>query len=420
LAIVTTSVLALPAAAPLWLGVVGRANANVSLAADGRFVTAVWSGSTREGADIYAAVSRDAGITFSLPVRVNSAPGGARVNGEQPPRVSLVARTSGDPTIVVVWTAKGSTGTALMTARSLDGGRSFGRDGIVRGTDAAGNRGWEAIATDKNGRVSAVWLDHRDTAPSGSSGGMAQHAEHHTSASAQIDRVAQAQLSKLYFGILGGSTPPRAVTGGVCYCCKTSLAAGPDGALYAAWRHVYPGNVRDIAFTVSRDGGQTFAAPVRVSEDKWAIDGCPENGPSLAVDAERRVHVVWPTLVPGARGGADTLGMFHAMSHDGRQFTLRQTVPTEGVPRHVHVAAAPDGSIVLVWDEAIAGGRRVVFARGSIEASGRVRFRRQTLTALGPASYPAVAVAAEGAVVAASAGGATDSTIRFTHVPFEW
>jgi len=34
---------------------------------------------------------------------------------------------------------------------------------------------------------------------------------------------------------------------------------------FAAWRHVYPGNIRDIAFTVSRDGGRTlrnrFASP---------------------------------------------------------------------------------------------------------------------------------------------------------------
>ena len=44
---------------------------------------------------------------------------------------------------------------------------------------------------------------------------------------------------------------PQGVTGGVCYCCKTAIAAGPADTLYLAWRHVYPGNMRDMAFTVS-------------------------------------------------------------------------------------------------------------------------------------------------------------------------
>ncbi|HET9267196.1 MAG TPA: hypothetical protein VFO31_03495 [Vicinamibacterales bacterium] len=70
--------------------------------------------------------------------------------------------------------------------------------------------------------------------------------------------------------------------------------------MYVAWRHVYPGNVRDIAFTMSNDGGKTFAAPIRVSDDRWVLDGCPEKDPALAVDAHRRVDVVWPTLVPPA------------------------------------------------------------------------------------------------------------------------
>ena len=106
-----------------------------------------------------------------------------------------------------------------------------------------------------------------------------------------------AQRSKLFFGSLDGAIAPRAITGGVCYCCKTALAVGPDGAIHAAWRHVYAGNVRDIAFTLSRDGGRTFAPPVRVSDDRWVLDGCPENGPALAVDGHDAVHVVWPTLV---------------------------------------------------------------------------------------------------------------------------
>jgi hypothetical protein len=76
------------------------------------------------------------------------------------------------------------------------------------------------------------------------------------------DGAAKAELSKLYFGRLDGPGEPRVVTGGVCYCCRTAISSGPDGSLYAAWRHVDSGNIRDIAFAVSRDNGRTFATPI--------------------------------------------------------------------------------------------------------------------------------------------------------------
>jgi hypothetical protein len=95
----------------------------------------------------------------------------------------------------------------------------------------------------------------------------------------------------------------HALAGGVCYCCKTAIASDAAGGVYAAWRHVYDGNVRDIPFIKSADGGRTFGAPVRVSDDNWVLDGCPENGPSLTVDEKGRIHVVWPTLVSADRQG---------------------------------------------------------------------------------------------------------------------
>src|SRR5262249_7114125 len=140
--------------------------------------------------------------------------------------------------------------------------------------------------------VYAVWLDHREMADGTVA---ASHHEHH--AEGKPDGVAMAQKSKLYIASLDGAFAPRAVTRGVCYCCKTAIVAGADGAIFAAWRHVYPGNVRDIAFTLSRDGGKSFAAPIRVSEDKWVLEGCPDDGPAIAVDAAGRVHIVWPTLI---------------------------------------------------------------------------------------------------------------------------
>ena len=403
----------LHAQAPVALGARGRVNANVSLTASGRFVAAVWSSANDKGdEDIEAAFSRDGGVTFAPSVRVNKTPGSAQTSGEQPPRAALIPR-SGGPGIVVVWTAKAAAGTRLMSAKSDDGGRMFASETIVPGSDAAGNRGWESIAVDQGGRVHVLWLDHRDAAATSTD--MSHHMDHNMPMAMQTDAVARAQLSKIYSASVDDPRSARVLAAGVCYCCKTALAVSPDGSLNAAWRHVYPGNIRDIAFARSTDGGRTFSQPVRVSEDKWAIDGCPENGPAMAVGADRVVHLAWPTLVGASGNTQGTLGLFYAATKDGRRFSPRRAIPTSGVPRHVQIVAGRDG-LALAWDEATAGPRQIAIARGAVRADGHVDFTRQVLKELGEASYPALAQTPDGLVVAAQSSGDANTVIRLARV----
>jgi len=259
-------IFALPARAQVTLGIPGRANATPSIAADGEFVAVVWGGALPDGTtDVFVAASRDGGRVFGSTVRVNKIAGDARLTGEQPPQVALIhrarprddgrsgAQAADAPAIVVVWTTKGTHGTTLQQARSDDGGRSFTAATLVAGSDGPGNRGWEAVAVEPSGRVDVVWLDHRQLA--GDSEVAASHHDHAAmagpkSSDQKPDGVAMAQKSKLFFASLDGGVAPQAVTGGVCYCCKTALAAGANGTIYAAWRHVYPGNLRDMAFTM--------------------------------------------------------------------------------------------------------------------------------------------------------------------------
>src|SRR4051812_17776630 len=151
------------------LAVPGALNEHVSLAAAGGLVAAAW-GVTPAGGEtaIYAAISRDAGGTFSRPVRVAAR---ADVGGGQPPRGGLTpAAGTGTPDVVVVWTAKSDAGTRLFTARSHDAGRTFGAPAILAGSEAAGNRGWESVAVDAGGHPVVAWLDHRDGAAATMSG----------------------------------------------------------------------------------------------------------------------------------------------------------------------------------------------------------------------------------------------------------
>jgi hypothetical protein len=386
------------------LNVSGRANANVSLAAAGDTVAAVWSAAEPGGStDIYLAISRDGGTSFAAPTRVNDMRGDARVNGEQPPRVALVPGAQGPPEVVVIWTAKGPDGTALRTSRSRDGGKSFARAAVVPGTDGPGNRGWEAIAVDRAGAVHAVWLDHRRLAQRTPTA-EATHRHAHSTA----DGAPMSDFSDLYLATLD-SVPPSPLTAGVCYCCKTAIAAAAGGEIYLAWRHVYPGNLRDIAFAVTSPGRPSPIEPVRVSEDRWMLQGCPDDGPAMAVDGRESVHIVWPTVVSEGDGTRKVL--FHAATTDGRSFTARAPLPVEGQAHHPQLAVAHDGTLVIAWDEVLEGRRRIVTARGRPGAKGAVRFERDAEVVDGGV-YPAIAVTEAAAVVAWTAGPPDASTIE--------
>lgn len=370
-------------AAPVTLRVPDRVNATPWIAANGDFVAVAWGASAAaKMADVYVAVSRDGGQTFAAPVQVNTVAGEGRLGGELPPRVSLARRTGGaDPEIVVLWNARGAV-TSIKLSKSRDGGKTFDAPIALSSSDAAGDRGWPALTVDGRGTPHAIWVDHRGLAATrregathnhGAGAASGGHATNGASGGARSadrathDGVAMAQKSGLYYASAPAAAPAvvaeHKLAAGTCYCCKTALVTGRDDALYAAWRHVYPGNLRDIAFSVSRDRGRTFSAPVRVSEDGWEIHGCPDDGPAMTVDTRGVVHVIWPSVIGG--GTADPQGaLFYASTSDGRTFTPRVRIPTLGSPKpgHPQIVADGRGRLVVAWDEVI-DGQRIAVAR---------------------------------------------------------
>ncbi len=400
------------------LAVTDRTGANPTVAASGSFVAVAFSAATISSMDIFMATSTNGGSTFSAPVQVNRVSSEARVSGEEPPRVALVPRPGTTPEIVVVWTAKAGTTWTLLSARSLDGGRTFSHSIPVPGSEGEGSRGWESVAVDAAGRISVLWLDHRDLI---AADGAHQHnaganASANASANAttpmampQGSPTERAALSQLMFSSLpnasgkkGGQPAGLSIARSVCYCCKTALAVSGD-AVFAAWRHVYSSGERDIAFTMSTNRGRTFAAPVRVSDDHWKLDGCPDNGPALAIDASRRAHVVWPTTAEGKNATAKdaaALSIYYAVSRDGKVFSARTRVPTRGPASHPQIVMLPNGTAMVAWDEIVDGTRRFGLARAIVNASGVVRFTPLTAPDAGPGQwYPALAVSSSGAVV---------------------
>jgi hypothetical protein len=390
------------------LAVTGRASSTPWIAANGSFVAVAWGARTPAGAsDVFVAVSRDEGATFSPPVQVNTQPGEARLGGELPPRVAVTRLPNGAPQITVVWTARDGNRTSIRHARSIDGGRTFIDFVTIGGVDAPGDRGWHSVAVAPSGQVHAIWLDHRGMA--GPEGGH-QHAGHAQTSSApeKRDGVAMAQRSGLYYAALNPTgrsihAKERELAKGVCYCCKTALAVRPDGAIVAAWRHVYAGNIRDIAFAISQDGGRTFSDPVRISDDRWQLDGCPDDGPALVVDRDNVVHMVWPTVI----GGADPVGaLFYTSTKDGRAFTPRQRIPTLGSPKpsHPHIAIGGNGSLIVAWDEVRDGSRTVAFRSLTATPQGAVAFGPIQTPGSGVTTYPVLASTTKGVLAAWTVG----------------
>lgn len=371
-----------PAAPVVRLGIDGLSNANVSIAAAGPGVVVTWAARGAESTDVYAAWSRDSGATFDKPVRVNDVPGDARASAEQSPRVAI------GKGVHVAWSSRAGDMAVIRAASAPGPDHKFLPAASVHPDKLTGIRGWTSLAVDPRGALHVAWLDGRGDAPAGGAsvtGGMKGH-------------DARQDIYQAVRGPDGALREARIATD-VCFCCKTAVAAGPDDQVYVAFRNIYPGSLRDIAVSRSGDGGRTFGTPVRLSEDGWVLDGCPDDGPALATDAAGVLHVAWPTQVSEKAGR----GIYYSYSTDGgRSFAPRLRLDEGGGAAHPQIAAA-DGRAFVVWDEASAGAPRRIRMRsiaapravGGAAAPGPVI----ALPTEAAATYPAVAATSEGAVV---------------------
>jgi hypothetical protein len=418
-----------PDDAPVTVAVAGRGNANVSIAASHALVVAAWGASRDGAADVYAAVSRDGGRSFGTPVRVNAAPGEAALGGERAPRVAIAARTGG-PAIAVLWTAKAPparagaaagtqpAGPVIRLAESTDLGRTFAAPIDLSGRDAPGIRGWAALAAGADGAWYAAWLDGRAeaakkaAAPAATpAAGGAAPAGHHQHGGS----TAAGPLQEVYYRVVGGTAPTSEALGatGVCFCCKTAiLGSGATGTarpgsrdMVLAWRHIFPNSERDIALSVLDPAHGQPGRMVRVSDDRWQLQGCPDDGPAISASGSGMVHVVWPTLAePGAADAGPEKAIYHARTTDGRTFTPRRRLDRPGSgAAHPVVAALASGPAVALWDEVADGVRRVVAQPIRQPAAPQV---------LGPGVYPSVAALDDAFVVAWTVGSGDAAVVR--------
>ena len=194
----------------------------------------------------------------------------------------------------------------------------------------------------------------------------------------------------------------------MCFCCKTAVVTR-GGDVFVAWRHLFPGGVRDIAVARSSDGGRTFQDPVRVSEDNWKIDACPDDGPAMTVDGDGALHVAWPTLVRDP--DAPRMAIFESTSRDGGvTFSPRARVDAANCgPAHPRLATTAAGR------QRRGVGRARAGRRGACCSARRAAPPWRSSTG-GIASYPAIAAVGDGFLVAWTDQAEGASVIRALRV----
>jgi hypothetical protein len=299
-------------------------------------------------ADVWLAHLDGEGKQMASPARVNTEAGAATAWRGDPPTVALAP----DGTIYVGWTARASGGahaSTLQLSASRDGGRTFAAPVKVNDDAKPGVHGMHSLAVSADGRVLMAWLDERNVAA-------AMHMEptsggKHTEGNRELFFASSTDGGRTF-------SANRRVATEVCPCCKTALALAPDGRVYLSWRQVLPGDFRHIAVASSADGGETFAQPVIVSDDKWQIAGCPVSGAALAVAPDGVLRVLWYSAGEGAAAG-----LYWSESRDGgRTFAPRKPF-AERAGSSTPILINDGGNLVAVWEDNSDGSTRVAASR---------------------------------------------------------
>lgn len=216
-------------------------------------------------------------------------------------------------------------GTELRLSRSIDGGRSFLPSIKINDDDLPVLHSFDALYRGRDGVLHVSWIDSRE--------GKKDPATFYTRSTD------------------GGQSVGKNVKldENTCVCCRTALATGPDGAVYVAWRKIFPGEIRETVIARSEDGGTTFSEPVIVGHDRWVYPSCPHRPASIGVDARGRLYVIWYT-----EGADETPAIYFTTSDDGgRTFAPKRMMNrSKGTfPDHPQMAVDPEGRVVLLWEE---------------------------------------------------------------------
>jgi hypothetical protein len=200
--------------------------------------------------------------------------------------------------------------------RSTNGGSTWSAPVTPHRDGTASEHGFVSLVPLQADRVLAVWLDGRHT-----TGG---HGGRMTLRSAVVNRA-------------GTLAEERQLDDSTCDCCQTDAVRVGERTLIA-YRDRSEEEIRDISL-IDRTNQGAWSTPRPLHADGWKIEGCPVNGPAMAVNGSR-VLTVWPTQATGTSEVRYAIGRWN---EPGARRTLASGAGTLG---RVDAAAWEDGFLV--------------------------------------------------------------------------
>jgi hypothetical protein len=326
----------------------GSAEPNLAVAPDGRVFMSWLEPAPGKGNVLYFSVLQS--DTWSAP-KVIARGTNWFVNAADFPSMAVMP----DGTLAAHWlvTSNGPDAEVydINLAFSKDGGNTWTKPVVPHRDHKKRQHGFLSLTPMSDGKLAAIWLDGRNMKDE-DSGDMALMYTTVTAA-----------------GVLG---PEVQIDNRVCECCKTAMAATPDG-LIAVYRDRSDKEIRDIS--VARFAGGRWSAPEELTKDGWKFEGCPVNGPAVS-SSGKNVALAWFTA-PN-----DKPQVYLMLSPDGgKTFGQRIRIDEGNANGRVEVLSLPSGGAIVSWIERTTSGPqlhiREVAANGvaaaPVNASGMVR-----------------------------------------------
>jgi len=234
--------------------------------------------------------------------------------------------------LLAYWLQRSSGGKyayGVRVAQSADRGTTWSPDTVLHTDRSGGEHGFVALWLAPGDSVRAAWLDGRQMKGGHGAGG-------EPTGAMSLQSVAVAPN-----GTLGKEHPLDLRT---CDCCQVAATVTPSGPVIA-YRDRTENEIRDIA-VVRQVNGQ-WTEPTIVHEDGWHIEACPVNGPALAARGDT-VAIAWFT------GAQDTARVRVAFSVDGGQRFAAPVRVDGGTPAgRVGITLDTNGDAIVSWLERV-------------------------------------------------------------------
>lgn len=290
---------------------------------------------------IFAATSRDNGVSFSPAAVVGIVPG-MHLGSTRGPTIA----SSRSRSVVVAIDTRGD-----IFTYELDHATDRWHRGAGTLNDSAGSapEGLATVAADDADHFYAVWLDLR------------QNRQNQVYFAPVPARALQRVRNRVVY-----SSPD----GHVCECCRPSIAVA--GKRVAVMFRNWLGGNRDMYVATSSNGGRTFTSASKLGDGTWKLDACPMDGGGLVVDRSGKVGSVWRrelTIYFAEPGKAETViaeGRSPMIARAGKRTYIvwqegtaiklktlgadAESVVGEG--RLPQVLPVRDGSVLVAWENA--------------------------------------------------------------------